>query len=62
MTEQQEKEYYKMLGERFKALRKRAGKTAEEIAAEIAVYRAEKKRWRYLLTLPSVECQERLEQ
>ena len=40
MTDLQEKEYYQQLGQRFKALRKRVGKTSEEVADEIGVTRA----------------------
>lgn len=35
-----EKEYYIYLGQKFKALRKKVGKTAEEVADEIGVARA----------------------
>lgn len=40
MTDLQEKEYYQQLGQKFKALRKKVGKTAEDVADEIGVDRA----------------------
>lgn len=40
MADMQEKEYYLDLGRKFKILRKRVGKTTEEVAEEIGVDRA----------------------
>lgn len=40
MADAQEKEYYIDLGRKFKTLRKRVGKTTEEVAEEIGVDRA----------------------
>ena len=40
MADMQEKEYYLDLGRKFKTLRKRVGKTTEEVAEEIGVDRA----------------------
>ena len=40
MADTQEKEYYLDLGRKFKTLRKRVGKTTEEVAEEIGVDRA----------------------
>lgn len=40
MADAQEKEYYLDLGRKFKTLRKRVGKTTEEVAEEIGVDRA----------------------
>lgn len=37
MTDSQEKEYYILLGQQFKKLRKRVGKTIEEVADAIGV-------------------------
>ena len=40
MTDTKEKEYYQYLGKRFKALRRKVGKTAEEVAEQIGVDQA----------------------
>ena len=37
MTDSQEREYYVLLGQQFKKLRKRVGKTIEEVADAIGV-------------------------